>query len=118
MRKFAIAAMLAAIGLTTAQAQPAPTTGAVCLRLSDSPADAIDHTHVVDPTTILFYMRDGKVWKNTLAQPCPGLMLHGFAFKTSHDELCSNRQGIEIIETHQVCVLGTFVRYVPPPPSQ
>ena len=120
MRTLSVAAFLAAFSIAPGSAQPVvppPTdnSGPVCLRPFDTPHDAIDHTHVVDPSTILFYMRDGTIWKNTLHQPCPGLMFHGFSFVTHQDEICANAQGIQVLVTNQVCVLGGFTRYVPPP---
>lgn len=74
----------------------------------------IDHTHTVDPKTILFYMRDGTIWQNTLQSPCPGLMLHGFVDVVRDDRICSNMQSIRVLVTQNVCMLGTFTRYTPP----
>jgi hypothetical protein len=118
MRTFATAAFLAAFAAVSAQAQQGSPRGAfaapVCLRPFDTPGQgAIDHTHVVDPQTILFYMRDGKVWKNTLKARCPGLMFHGFSFATHQDEICSNAQSIRVVETEEVCQLGAFTPYAP-----
>ena len=33
----------------------------------------IDHTTIKDDSTILFHMRDGSVYKNSLPSPCVGL---------------------------------------------
>ncbi len=93
---------------------PADQSRPVCIRPFDSPTGSIDHTHVVDPQTVLFYMRDGKVWKNSLRSPCRGLMFHGFTFLTHQDEVCSNAQGIQVVETGEVCQLGAFTPYSPP----
>ncbi len=100
-------------GLAAASAQPPASENQppVCLRL-DMPKN-IDHTHVVDARTVLFYMRDGKVWKNTLKAPCPGLLYHGFSFLTRYPEVCSNAQAIQVVETGQVCSLGEFTPYQP-----
>lgn len=112
--------MLAAIALSEAvlaaplQAQPA-NTAPTCIRPFDFSTGSVDHTHVVNPTTILFYMRDGKIWKNALRQPCRGLTLHGFVFTTQQDEVCSNAQSIRVIQTGEICQLGEFTRYVPLP---
>jgi hypothetical protein len=113
MKVFVAAAFLAALAATSAQAQPMEKSGPVCLRPFDSPDDPVDHTHVVNPQTVLFYMRDGKVWKNTLKSPCPGLMLHGFTFVTHQDEICDNAQAIQVIESGEVCELGSFTPYAP-----
>ncbi len=109
MKMLAVAATIAALTVSQALAQPgAPPSysgkpGPVCLY-----PYMIDHTHVVDPRTILFYMRDGKVWRNTMKTGCRGLMFHGFVYVTHFDELCSNMQSIRVIKTGEVCVLGTF----------
>jgi hypothetical protein len=110
MKTMAIAAMFVFIA-GAAAAQPAPAS--TCLYVRD-----IDHTHAMDANTLLFYMRNGAVWKNTLAGPCPGLKFHGFAY-TAHDtdQVCSNGQGITVVETHEVCALGAFTPYTPPAPS-
>jgi hypothetical protein len=97
---------------------PAPRTGVgVCLRPFDSPQDTINHTHVVDPQHILFYMRDGKVWLNTLKGPCRGLMFHGFSFVTPEDEVCGNSTPIRVVESGEACTLGPFTPYAPTSPS-
>src|SRR5271155_775518 len=111
--------ILAATGLLSAPvalpalAQNTPTPDAakprqICIRPYDTPTGNIDHTKVVDPQTVLFYMRDGKIWKNTLHTQCRGLEFHGFSFVTHYDELCSNAVSITVIETGQVCQLGDF----------
>jgi hypothetical protein len=120
-RMFAAATLLAALAAAPVQAQSGPqpsvmpgNSGPVCLRPFDSPSDAIDHTHAVNSRTILFYMRDGKIWQNTLATPCPGLMFHGFDFVTHQDEICSNAQSIRVLESGEVCALGPFTPYTRP----
>jgi hypothetical protein len=123
MKAFAIAAFSigAALSVGAAQAQGMQAQGMqgqqdpnhrVCLNI-EMP-NAVDHTKTVDASTILFYMRDGKIWKNTLKTPCPGLEFHGFSYATHYSELCGN-EGISVIETHQVCSLGNFTPYTPPP---
>ena len=92
MKAFAAAAFTVALVAAPAIAQPpsppAPTTGVgpVCLHPFSSTQDTINHTHVLDPQHVLFYMRDGKVLLNTLKGPCPGLMIHGFSFVTPEDD--------------------------------
>lgn len=113
----AFAGMVAALVATAAQAQPGPGVGPVCIRPFDTPDQTINHTHVVDPRTIIFYMRDGTAWKNTLKTACPQLMFHGFTFATDQDEVCANSQSIKVINSGEVCELGNFTRYTPPPGS-
>ena len=74
----------------------------------------IDHTHVVNPRTVLFYTRDGHVWRNDLKSPCPGLDFHGFSFVSRSDQICSNAVGIRVIRTGEVCALGPFSPYSGP----
>jgi hypothetical protein len=81
----------------------------VCLQ-----STAIENTTTVDASTILFHMRNGTVWKNTLKVPCPGLKFHGFSYLTRADEVCSDAQAISVIETGEACELGTFTPYAGP----
>ena len=87
----------------TAQA-PTPSSGTVCLNLRD-----IQRTEVQDDRTILFHMRNGGIWQNSLRQICPMLktspwtqVLHGV------DQVCSNQQFIHVIQTGNTCSLGEF----------
>jgi hypothetical protein len=120
------AAILAALSLVPAQAQQAPAgskppgkAAPVCLRPFDVSGPGADiHTHVLDPKTILFYMPSGKVWVNNLLSPCRGLMFHGFEYVTHQDELCSNAVAIRVLESGEVCHLGAFTPYTPPPAPQ
>lgn len=76
----------------------------VCLQ-----AYRIDHTTVVNPSTILFHMKNGTVWRNTLQEPCPGLQWHGFAYVLrGEDAVCDNQVPIRVVESGQVCALGRF----------
>ena|SRR5258707_2090870 len=68
----------------------------------------IDHTTVVSPRTILFHMKDGKIWRSDLRTPCLGLKFYGFRYETAIDEICSGSQAIQVLRTHEVCVLGPF----------
>jgi hypothetical protein len=106
MKTVAIAAAFVfAAGAAYAQAGGMNTGAGTCLQTRD-----IDHTHPVDATHVLFYMKNGAVWQNTLPAPCPGLNFHGFSF-VAHDtdQVCSNAQGIRVLVTNQVCELGAFV---------
>jgi hypothetical protein len=97
------------VGAAQAQGMMAAPGQHVCLQ-----STAIENTTTVDPSTILFHMRNGTVWKNTLKTPCPGLKFHGFSYLTRADEVCSNAQGIQVIETGEACQLGTFTPYTGP----
>jgi hypothetical protein len=124
MRIFAAALLLAAAAGVSADAQPTTNgmpmqPGAkpaqICIQPMEMPGPGGNvQTRVLNPQTILFYMPDGKIWMNKLHAPCRGLMLHGFAYLTRYDELCSNAVGIRVLESGQVCELGAFTPYVPP----
>jgi hypothetical protein len=106
MRKIAIAAALTGLAVASAHAQTATvsSSGNVCLKTI-----LIDHTKTVDQHTILFYMKDHKVWRNTLASDCQGLLVNGFVYMpTPPDQVCGNFQVIRAIETKSVCTLGAF----------
>jgi|SwirhisoilCB3_FD_contig_51_4282908_length_1432_multi_11_in_0_out_0_2 hypothetical protein len=73
----------------------------------------IDHTQVVDSKTILFHMRGGKIWQNNLPVSCSGLKLHGFVVRGQDNQICGG-QGISLVETGSVCMLGKFTSYEAP----
>lgn len=92
-----------------ALAQPASvsSSGNVCLRTIQ-----IDHTETPDTKTILFFMKNGTVWKNTLRSDCIGLRQNGFIYEpTPPNQVCGNFQTIRAIQTGSVCVLGPFTPY-------
>jgi len=112
-----LAALLATAGCAEQTAATAPaadqaaTHNSVCLQTV-----MIDHTSIPDDNTILFHMRDHKVWKNTLPFSCPGLKIEGgFEYETRIDEICSNLQTIRVLRERSVCMLGAFTPYEPPP---
>jgi hypothetical protein len=64
---------------------------------------------------ILYIMKNGKIWKNTLHKSCPGLGFErAFSETIVADGICSNRQ---IINRGTPCFLGAFTPYTPPPKS-
>lgn len=105
--KLAALTALAAVSVAPVAAQDADHN--ICLKTY-----YIDSTHVVDAKTILFRMKDGTVYRNTLATACNGLLWDGFVYVLHYDELCSNdRQTIRVLRSHQVCQLGRFSKVVP-----
>lgn len=69
----------------------------------------IDHTSMPSDREILFHMRDGKVWRNTLKRECPGLRFeHAFREQLNGDTICSNRQMIQVVNREVPCFLGAF----------
>lgn len=110
-----------ACGLLSAAAcsdEPAPVADAnpsggngVCIQ-----TDFIDHTEIPDDSTILFYMKGGPVWKNSLHFSCTSLKNEGgFAYVTNFPEVCSNAQTIRVVRSGILCELGQFTPYTPPP---
>jgi hypothetical protein len=79
-------------------------SGNICLSAGD-----VDHTHVVDESNILFYMRDGKVWKTHLTPPCVNLKISGFRMVGHPDQFCANAQTIEVLNGGAICTLGNFM---------
>jgi len=104
------ASMLLSIGPAVAQA-PAQPSGHVCLSLRE-----IQRTETPNDRTILFHMRDGKVWRNTLKQNCPMLRVSPYAQVLPNGEMvCANQQFIHVLQTGNTCTLGEFT---PLPPER
>ncbi|HVZ69684.1 MAG TPA: hypothetical protein VG891_09485 [Rhizomicrobium sp.] len=114
-KTMSLAAIALTLGTTVAFAQPATvsSSGNVCLKTI-----LIDHTETPDTKTILFFMKNGTAWKNTLKSDCIGLRQNGFIYMpTPPDQVCGNFQTIRTIETRSVCVLGPFTPYEKKKPS-
>jgi len=85
----------------------------ICLSAGD-----VDHTSVLSDNEILYVMKNGKTWKNTLRKSCPGLGFErAFSQTIVADGICSNRQMITVINRGTPCFLGAFTPYTPPPKS-
>ena len=98
----------------TAQNTPARDTApdAATPRIVCLDATHIDHTAAPNDHTILFYMRGGKIWRNTLKEDCPGLHAEqAFSRVIRGGEICSNQQMIQVINRETPCALGTFTPY-------
>ena len=81
---------------------PAPSAS-VCLNSRN-----IQRTEVQDDRTILFHMRDGKVWMNRLRQICPMLKTSPWTQVLHTDQICANQQFIHVQRTGDTCILGEF----------
>jgi len=110
----AIAGCLAATTALAADGMPPPAPverNNVCLQPS-----FVDHTTVLSDSEILYYMKNGKIWKNTLPRACPGLKFeNGFAQVIRGDTICSNMQIIHVLRRGTPCSLGAFTPYTKPP---
>ena len=108
-KMISLSAAALTLAATAASAQPASvsSSGNVCLKTIQ-----IDRTETPDSRTILFFMKNGSAWKNTLKSDCIGLRQNGFIYgPTPPDQVCGNFQTIRTIETKSVCVLGAFTPY-------
>lgn len=114
MKSIVIAGLALLAGALAAGAQPESANGGnVCIR-----TDWIDHTKAPNDRTILFYMKDHKVWVTHLATLCPELSFNGFIYMpTPPEEICGNLQTIRVIRAGSVCMMGPLVPYTPPPPA-
>ena len=113
MKAIAIVAVTVLAGMQAATGQPASTAGgSTCIR-----TDWIDHTKSPDDRTILFYMKDHKVWMSHLSTVCPELRFNGFIYSpTPPEQICGNLQTIRVIRSGSVCMMGPLEPYVPPVP--
>jgi hypothetical protein len=103
---FVAASTLALSGAVPVQAQNNPG-GNVCLNVTE-----IVNTQAVDNRTILYRLRDGTVWRNTLAADCPtlvGFSGGGYSQVAHTDFICANSQHIKT-QSGNVCRLGAFTR--------
>ncbi len=77
---------------------------------------ALRSTAVLDDKTILFQLRDGSVWKNTLDFSCPALgFTEAFSYEINGSQLC-DLDTIKVFEPYgpqgASCGLGKFERQV------
>ena len=69
-------------------------------------------TSAPDRRTIVFRLKDGTVWRNTLITDCPSLVAYsagGFYSVTQAEYICSNQHRITT-QSGNVCRLGAFTR--------
>ena len=103
---FILGSILALNSAAPVQAQNTPGDK-VCLNATE-----IMNTQAVDRRTILYRMRDGKVWRNRLVADCPTLVGFGngaFTQVAHTDFICANSQLIKT-QSGNVCRLGAFTR--------
>lgn len=103
MGEFVIPVLFLLVGASSAVAQNASPP--VCLQSID-----IDHTKTPDAHTVLFFMKDGKVWRATLRADCPDLIFNGFEYApTPRASICANMQTIRVLKTGAICEIGPLV---------
>jgi len=75
----------------------------------------ISHTSIPDDSTILYHMKDGKIWKNSLPFACPSLRNEGgFTYTSDAAEICSKLITIRVLRSGIFCEMGQFTPYTPP----
>jgi hypothetical protein len=77
------------LGVTLVAGQQAGAQGPEdmvnCVSLSQ-----VDRTEVIDDTTILFYMRGNRIYRNVLPHRCPGLNREqAFMYRVTTSQLCN-----------------------------
>ena len=108
-KRFGSAARVGLVALVACLAAPSqmqaagPEASHVCLNVRD-----IQRTEVPNDRTIVFRMRDGAVWRNTLKTVCPMLKISPFTEVLTNDMICANQQIIHVALTGNSCVLGDF----------
>jgi hypothetical protein len=108
----ALGVLFFALSASGATAESGGAAGPACLQ-----ASAVSSTGVIDDRTILFHMRNGTVWKNTLRESCPNLKFRrGFSEIVRSDEICANKQIISVLGTQNPCQLGEFTLASRPSP--
>ena len=76
----------------------------------------VGRAQIMDDSTILFIMKDGTAWKNTLRFSCSGLTFeNGFEYTPDTTvRACSNDQTIRVEHTGTFCELGQFTASAAP----
>jgi hypothetical protein len=115
MRRILIGAALASLAISSAYAQSATVmNGTTCLKTI-----MVDRTKILDPMSMIFYMKDHTAWLNSFKNPCTTLPHNGYIYTpTPPDNICGDLQKIQVIQTHEVCQLGTFTPYSPEKPAE
>jgi len=93
------------------------TSGAQAMPVQNQDANHCLSEHNISSTstpnshTIVFHMRDGSVWKNTLRNNCSGLRQDGFVHVNfGAAEYCGNKEIIRTVTTGSTCALGNFTQ--------
>ena len=103
-------AAMVTMGVTPALAAPQ-----ICI----STRDISDSKPDDEGKTILFTMKNGTKWRNTLQGRCPGLKYDGFAWRVrgANSEVCENTQTLHVLGgVGESCTLGKFEKMSTPPP--
>jgi hypothetical protein len=104
-KEIAMKTLLLGIGVAAALLAAAPASAArICLNVRD-----ITGNYSPDANTIIFHMRDGTDWRNTLVSPCPGLRFDGFVWVLhGTQDVCEGQQSLRVLRSGELCFLGKF----------
>ncbi len=113
MKRAVLAFAMIATPAFAAAPQPGVPSKSICID-----GTSIDSTNVPDDNTVVYKLRNGQVWRNTLKATCNGLAFHhSFAEEIRGGEICANKQIITVIETGIPCQLGDFTLMPRPAPK-
>jgi hypothetical protein len=86
-----------------------PAAAGVCLDVHK-----IERTYTKDGKTLDFTMRDGSMYRNHLRGTCSDLRFNGFVWTIDGvGQVCENEQSLRVLDSGQICTLGTFDPPVP-----
>jgi hypothetical protein len=103
-------ALLAAtllLGVVPAMADPP-----ICIDTRDITSEKVEGHGV----SILYKMRDGTQWRNTLKGPCPDLDFYGYVWtvRNPDNSVCENENSMRVLQSGEICILGKFTKVTPP----
>ena len=85
-------------------------TAPMCLEVAN-----IRRTNAPDSQHLVFYMRDGKVWENTLPRTCAGLTSNSWTWVVRGPlRVCANTHRLRVFQNNVICAIGDFA---PPRPD-
>ena len=106
MRTIFAPALFAASLLAVAPAMASPD---ICI----STRDIKNSVEQNDGKALLFTMRDGTQWRNTLQGSCPDLKYNGYAWVVHNESVCENMQTLRVLQSGEFCSLGKFEKVAP-----
>lgn len=82
-----------------------PVSAKTCIDTRDIVSSKSD-----DGKVMVFKMKDGQTLVNQLRGSCPDLKFNGFAWqlRSGDTQVCENTQSFQVLQSGQVCMLGTF----------
>jgi hypothetical protein len=66
---------------------------------------------------LLFKMKNGTQWLNTLQGKCPDLIFNGYVWtiRNPDNTVCEREESLRVLQSGQICVLGKFTKVAPAP---